>query len=65
MKRSRRGKCSDTQYMFLNSELSEINLSMNSHIDERILDSSTSFHSHLIKHLFDHLYESDHGHVVA
>ncbi|KAL2531942.1 CCHC-type domain-containing protein [Abeliophyllum distichum] len=51
--------------MLLNSEPDEINLSMNSHIHEWILDSGASFYVTSNKFWFDHLYESDHGNVVV
>ncbi|KAL2512601.1 Uncharacterized protein Adt_18201 [Abeliophyllum distichum] len=56
---------SDEVYMLLNSKTGKINLSMNSHIHECILDSCASFHVTSNKFWFDHLHESDHGHVVA
>ncbi|KAL2526103.1 Uncharacterized protein Adt_11157 [Abeliophyllum distichum] len=52
-------------YMLLKFELAEINLSINSHIHEWILDSGSSFHVTSNKFWFDHLHESDHEHVVA
>ncbi|KAL2525883.1 Uncharacterized protein Adt_10937 [Abeliophyllum distichum] len=52
-------------YMLLNSEPSEIKLSINSHMDEWILDLGASFRITSNKHWFDHLHESNHGNVVA
>lgn len=38
---------------------------MNSHIDAWILNFDSSFHVTSNKHWFDHLRESNHGHVIA
>lgn len=52
-------------YILLHTELAEINLFMNSHLHEWIIDSCSSFHVTSNKLSFDHLHEQDHGHVVA